>query len=115
VNKVETRVEALWSVEESGAISVEQKERLRAILSRRLSTDGTLRVVSQKERTQGLNRKTAIDRLRAIVRAALAPRKGRTRTRTPRAAHEARLEEKRRRAAVKRGRARGGRIRKGEE
>ncbi|HTM00517.1 MAG TPA: alternative ribosome rescue aminoacyl-tRNA hydrolase ArfB [Candidatus Omnitrophota bacterium] len=105
VNKVETRVEALWNVEASGALSVEQKERLRAALGRRLHEDGTLRVVSRTERTQRGNRKAAIERLRAMVGAALVPRKRRRRTTTTRAAVEARLQAKRRRSEVKRARS----------
>jgi ribosome-associated protein len=104
VNKVETKVEAVWSVEESDSLSAEQKAQLRTVLGRRLSADGTLRVVSQRERTQKANRAATVERLRALVGAALAPRRKRTRTRVPRAAAEARLEQKRRRAAVKRGR-----------
>lgn len=105
VNKVETRVEVLWNVEASGALSVEQKERLRTVLGRRLHEDGTVRVVSRTERTQRGNRKAAIERLRALVGAALVPRKRRRRTTTTRAAVEARLQAKRRRSAVKRARS----------
>ena len=105
VNKVETRVEALWNVEASGALSAEQKERLRTVLGRRLHEDGTVRVVSRTERTQRGNRKAAIERLRALVAAALVPRKRRRRTTTTRAAVEARLQAKRRRSAVKRARS----------
>ena len=108
VNKVETKVEAVWSVEESESLTVEQKVRLRNALGGRLSADGTLRVVSQRERTQGANREVAIERLRAIVAAALTPRKKRARTRAPRSATEARLEQKKRRAAVKRERVKRG-------
>jgi len=115
VNKVETKVEAVWSVEDSESLTAEQKARLRSALGRRLSADGTLRVVSQRERTQGANREVAIDRLRSIVAAALTPRKKRTRTRTPRAAAEARLEQKKRRAAVKRERVKRGSTRAPED
>ena len=115
VNKVETKVEAVWSVVDSDSLTAEQKERLRDALGSRLSADGTLRVVSQRERTQGGNREVAIERLRSIVAAALRPRKKRTRTRTPRAAKEARLEEKKRRATVKRGRLKRSPDRHGEE
>ncbi|HEU4764624.1 MAG TPA: alternative ribosome rescue aminoacyl-tRNA hydrolase ArfB [Candidatus Eisenbacteria bacterium] len=105
VNKVETRVEALWNLEASGALSAEQKERLRTVLGRRLHEDGTVRVVSRTERTQRGNRKAAIERLRALVAAALVPRKRRRRTTTTRAAVEARLQAKRRRSQVKRARS----------
>ena len=47
VNKVETKVEALWNVETSVAITDEQRDRLRAALARRIHDDGTIRVTSQ--------------------------------------------------------------------
>ena len=115
VNKVETKVEAVWNVDESESLTVEQKARLRSALGHRLSADGSLRVVSQRERTQGRNREVAIERLRTMVATALAPRKKRTRTRPPRAAAEVRLEQKKRRAAVKRDRLKRGPGRRGEE
>ena len=115
MNKVETKVEALWSVDESDSLTTEQKVRIRAALGGRLSADGTLRVVSQRERTQGGNREVAIERLRSIVAAALKPRKKRTRTRAPLKAAEVRLEQKKRRATVKRGRLKRGPDRDGEE
>jgi len=102
VNKVETKVEAIWSVDESESLTPEQRAQLRSALGRRLSADGTLRVVSQQERTQGGNRAVALERLRALVAAALTPKRKRTKTRAPRAVAEARLEQKKRRAAVKR-------------
>lgn len=108
MNKVETRVEALWNVLASETLSVEQRERLRIALGRRIHEDGTLRVVSRTERTQRGNRRAAVERLRALVAAALVPRKRRKRTRTTRAAVEKRLNAKRRRSEIKRGRAGGG-------
>ncbi len=115
VNKVETKVEAVWNIEESASLTPEQKARLRSALGRRVSADGSLRVVSQRERTQGMNRDVAIERMRELVAAALAPRKKRTRTRPPRAAAEVRLEQKKRRAAVKRERLKRGSGRHGED
>jgi ribosome-associated protein len=105
VNKVETRVEALWNIEASEALTEEQRGRLRSALGHRLHEDGTIRVVSRTERTQRGNRRAAIARLRSLVAAALAPRKRRKRTVKTRAAVEARLSEKRRRGAIKRGRS----------
>jgi ribosome-associated protein len=107
VNKVETKVEAMWNVETSDALTNEQRARLRAALGRRIHTDGTVRVTSQAARTQLRNRGAAIERLREIVAKALAPRRRRMKTRKPRAAVETRLHEKRRRSEIKRGRADG--------
>ncbi len=102
VNKVETRVEARWSVRDSAALDEEQRARLLAALGPRLTPDGLLRVTCQRFRSQARNRDGALARLRELVSAALAPRRRRRRTAVPERAHRARLEEKKRRAATKR-------------
>jgi len=107
VNKVETRVEALWSLEDSEALDDAQKGRLRQVLGSRLTVDGHLRVVSQRFRSQSRNREAAVERLREIISRALLPRRVRRATRPTATSKEARLEVKRQRAALKRQRGRG--------
>jgi ribosome-associated protein len=106
VNKVETKVEVWWSLEDSPAFTPAEKARLRAALGRRVDADGLVRVVSQKFRSQSRNRSAAVERLRELVAAALRPRKSRRATRPTASSREARLESKKRRAATKRLRAR---------
>jgi ribosome-associated protein len=101
VNKVETRVEAIWDLGAS-ALSAAAKARLREALASRLAADGTIRVVSQRFRSQSRNREAAVERLRALVEDALRPRRKRRPTGPTAAAERERLEGKRRRAAVKR-------------
>ena len=101
VNKVETRVEAVWDLEAS-ALAPEAKETVRAALASRLARDGTIRVVSQRFRSQSRNREAAVERLRALVEAALEPRRTRRPTRATAASRTARIETKKRRGAVKR-------------
>ena len=105
VNKLETRVEALWNLEESSSLSAAEKERVRAALGGRVRRDGTIRVVSQRHRSQSRNREAAVERLREIVRESLKPRKKRRATGPTAASREARLDAKRRRASRKRERA----------
>ena len=102
VNKVETRVEASWNLEASGAISEDQRARLLVALKQRLNADGSIRVVSQKFRSQRRNRDAAVERLRALVAAGLAPKKRRRATVPTKTAVARRLEEKKRRSALKR-------------
>ncbi len=103
VNKVETRVEAVWDLEAS-ALAPDAKARIREALVSRISADGTIRVVSQRHRSQSANREAAVDRLRALVAGALRPRRKRRPTaRTPSSERE-RMEKKRRRSAMKRSR-----------
>jgi ribosome-associated protein len=109
VNKVETRVEARWSLWDSPTFNAEEKERIAGALGSRLTAQGLLRVTCQRHRSQARNREGALERLRALVGAALAPRSPRKRTRTPASAREERLRSKRRRSALKRLRSPGGR------
>jgi len=101
VNKVETRVEAVWDMEAS-SLTAAQKNALRAALGSRIAGDGTLRVVSQRFRSQARNRDAAVERLRTLVAAALAPRRARRATAPTASSRHARIETKKRRGATKR-------------
>jgi ribosome-associated protein len=102
VNTSSTRIELLWNVVESGALTEAQRARVRAKLGTRMDSDGFLRVVASESRSQRQNRAAAEQRLVELVRRALAVPKRRIPTRPSRAAKEARLAEKRRRGEKKR-------------
>ena len=104
VNTSSTRVEVTWDVAGSPVLSEEQRQRLLVRLASRLDGTGRLRLVSSGTRSQLRNREDVTERLREVVAQALVVPKARKRTRTPRAAKAARLENKRRRSAVKRDR-----------
>ena len=104
VNTSSTRVEVTWDVAGSPALSEEQRQRLLVRLASRLDSAGRLRLVSSSTRSQLRNREDVTERLREVLAQALVVPKARKRTRTPRAAKAARLENKRRRAATKRDR-----------
>jgi ribosome-associated protein len=104
VNTSSTRVELWWDVANSPTLSDEQRRWLLHRLVTRLDGSGRLRLVAGGSRSQLRNREEATERLRQIVSAALVVPKARKRTRPSRAAKAARLEEKRRRASVKRDR-----------
>ena len=102
VNTSSTRIELLWDLSGSQAITEEQRERLRARLVSRLDADGRVRVVASTHRSQRQNRREADDRLAALIKYALhVPKKRRVTTPT-RAAKEKRLAEKKRRSEIKR-------------
>jgi len=96
--KSETRVEAVFDVGASTALSDAQKRRVVA------KAGPVLRAVAQDERSQLRNREEVTERLREIVARALVVPKPRKRTRPSRAQKAARLESKRRRSATKRDR-----------
>jgi ribosome-associated protein len=94
--KSDTRVEAVFDVEASSALTEAQKRRV-------LTKAGpVLRSVAQDERSQWRNRELALDRLAETLREALrVPRKRRP-TKPTKTAIERRLETKRRRSETKR-------------
>ena len=94
--KSETRIEAVFDVEASQALSVAQKRRVVA------KAGPVLRAVAQDERSQLRNRELAVDRLVAALRDALRVERRRVPTAPTAASHERRLEDKRRRSDVKR-------------
>jgi ribosome-associated protein len=98
--KSETRVEAVFDVEASATLSAAQKRRVTA------RAGPVLRAVAQDERSQARNRELALERLAAQLRGALRVERRRVPTSPTKASREQRLEEKRRRAAVKRLRGR---------
>ncbi len=102
VNKTSSRIEITWNIQESRAISDEQRKTLLERLAKRIASDGTVRVVASESRSQKQNRESAEQRLGELIRKALAPRKKRKPTRRPRAANEARLASKKLRSLKKR-------------
>ena len=98
-NTAETRVEAVFDVDASTALTERQKRRVAAAAGR------VVRAVAQDERSQARNRELALERLTAKLRAALHVERRRVPTRPTKGSVERRLEGKRRRAAVKRNRA----------
>ena len=94
VNKTSSRVEIIWNIRDSRALSEEQREVLLQRLASRIATDGTIRVVSSETRSQLRNRERAQKRLAELINKALTPRKKRRPTRRPKRADEARLASK---------------------
>jgi ribosome-associated protein len=94
--KTESRVEAVFDVEASSALTERQKSR---VLAR---TGPVLRAVAQDERSQWRNRELAVERLMEQLRQALRVERVRRPTKPTEASRERRLEQKRRRSEVKR-------------
>ena len=93
--KSETRVEAIFDVEGSSALSPAQKARVVA------KAGPVLRAVAQDERSQLRNRELAVERLVEELREALRVERPRRPTGPSAASRERRLEQKRRRGETK--------------
>ncbi len=94
--KSETRVEAVFDVEASSALSDAQKRRVVA------KAGPILRAIAQDERSQLRNKDLATERLIEVLREALRVPRRRVPTKPSAASRERRLEQKRRRSQVKR-------------
>jgi ribosome-associated protein len=102
VNTSDTKVILTWELEDSSALSPFLKARARERLP---STTITLTV--QRHRSQLRNRDEAMEKLVAVVRAAITPPPQQRRpTRPNRGAKEERLAGKKRRSEIKEGRRR---------
>ena len=108
VNRVRTRVTLLFDVGQSAGLTDAEKRRIGDRLATRINSEGVLRVVSQRHQTREANRKTAVERFRELIAAALRRQRPRKKTRVSKAARRRRVEVKRRRGEVKRGRSRPG-------
>ena len=97
-NVTASRVEAVFEVAASSALSEAQKARVTARLGPRVTAS------AQDTRSQARNRELALERLAARLDHALEVRRPRTATRPTAASKRRRLESKRRRGDVKRGR-----------
>ena len=99
-NVTASRIEAVFDVAASAALSDEQKRRVMARVGPRLTA------VAQDSRSQSRNRELALERLRGRLSAALAVPRSRRATKPSRGAREERLRAKRRRSDTKRTRRR---------
>lgn len=105
VNKVATAVELRFDIAGSPSLTEPVRERLLARRDRRVTAEGVLVITAQRFRTQERNREDARQRLHDFVARGVEPPKPRIPTRPGRTAKERRLQEKRVRANIKRGRS----------
>jgi len=105
VNKVNTRVTVYFDVAGCDSLTEVQKQRILSHLKTRADKAGTIRVVSQRYRTQKANKAVAIERLVKLLEEALKTKPERKKTGIPHYAIEQRLKQKKQRSLLKRQRA----------
>lgn len=101
VNKTATAVQLRYDSNRADFLSVAAKARLRRLAGSRMNADGVLLLEASSYRSQERNRQEARQRLAALLRRALEKPKSRQRTRPTAASVRNRLEEKKRRSALK--------------
>ncbi len=108
VNKVASAVQLRFLMARNTSLPPAAKQRLRRLAGRRLLEDDSILVSARGERSQDQNRRDALARLAALIRAALPEPKIRRKTRPTLASRERRIEAKKHRGGTKRQRNAGG-------
>ncbi len=104
VNTTDSRVELLFNIQASSSLGDFRKKQLLEKLSKKLAR-GWLRVVAAEERSQYLNKKSALVRMRNIIIEGLkSPPKPRAITKPTKASERRRIHKKKHRGEVKRNR-----------
>jgi len=104
VNRRETRVELLFDLRQSPSLSEGQRARLVQRLAHYVDEDGILRIVVTTERSQLRNRQEALERFVQLLQQGLRVPRRRLPTQPSAQAMARRLEQKRKRSAIKLGR-----------
>lgn len=95
VNKVSTKVELLFDVENSKILSDEQKQLILDKLKNRINNLGIFRLQADTTRSQLKNKEIAIERFLTLIEKTLTPKVARKKTKPSKASKEQRLNEKR--------------------
>jgi ribosome-associated protein len=104
VNKVNSKVELRFDVQNSQLFTDEQKEILLSKLASKISSDGILSIVSQIDRSQLANKEDAIRKFYLLITKSLQPVKRRKRTKPTITSVEKRLTGKRIKSEIKQNR-----------
>jgi ribosome-associated protein len=106
VNKVNSKVELRFDIQNSIHLTDEQKEILLVKLASKVTAEGILIVVSQRDRSQLVNKEDSVKKLYALIYKALTPQKPRKNTRPTKSSVEKRLQSKRIKSEIKQTRSR---------
>jgi ribosome-associated protein len=101
VNKVNSKVELRFDIQNSILLTEDQKEILQKKLAKKISIEGIFSVVSQIDRSQLTNKEDAIRKFYLLISKALQPVKRRKRTKPTLTSIEKRLTGKRIKSEIK--------------
>jgi ribosome-associated protein len=104
VNKVSSKVELLFSINDSALFNDDEKQLLTDKLQTRFNKDGYVQVICDEERSQYLNKEKALERLIGLLTRALQKPKIRKATKPSKKAKAERLDNKKLQSVKKEGR-----------
>jgi len=101
VNKVSSKVELDFNVLHSALLTDEQKMTILKKLENKITKDGVLQIVSQKERNQLGNKEIVIQKFHELIEKCFIEKKKRKPTKPSKSAKEKRLKTKKRNSEMK--------------
>lgn len=101
VNKVETKVQLLFDVNNSAFLNEEQKQLVHHKAKNRINEEGILIVSEESARSQLTNKELAVKKFLALIAQCVAKVKARKKTKLSKAAKEKRLSNKKNRGEIK--------------
>jgi len=101
VNKVETKVQLRWNVDQSSIVNDLQKELIKAANSSKITKDGYLIISADGKRSQIKNKEIAFKKLDRILARTFTKKKPRKATQPSKAAKKKRLDDKRKHSEKK--------------
>ncbi|MDV7186942.1 alternative ribosome rescue aminoacyl-tRNA hydrolase ArfB [Lutibacter sp. TH_r2] len=101
VNKVFSKIELFYNIEDSNGLSSEEKELLLKKLANKLSKDNTLILTCSESRSQHKNKELAIKKLFKLLKKSLIQPKKRKATKPSKSSIRKRLEKKKKQAYKK--------------
>lgn len=94
VNKVETKIQLHFDTMNSNLLAEKEKQKLLEKLHNRIDKDGVLKITSQSERSQYLNKQKVIHKFYELVEKAFEEEKIRKKTKPTRLSKKQRVEQK---------------------
>jgi ribosome-associated protein len=101
VNKVNTKVEMSFHIQNSAILTSDEKLLLLQTLSKKINFSGFLVLCSQKERSQWMNKKNVIEKFIKLIEHNLIIKKTRVKTKPDQNIIEERLKDKRKNSEKK--------------
>lgn len=101
VNKVASAVQLRFDIDASTTLPEAAKGRLQKLAHNQITKEGVLIIEAKSHRTQGRNRRAALEKFAKLIRKSLKSPRKRKKTKPTRASQERRLENKRIRARKK--------------
>lgn len=101
INKVSSKVEAIFDIDSSIALSGFQKTLLKRQASKYVNSSNSISISVQEDRSQYRNKQIATKKLTAIILKGIQVKKNRRATSLPKAVKEKRLSQKKKHAEKK--------------